>query len=118
MQKDGGSKTTPPPKKKQGSYRKETLKEGGRSDGETSVRRGNGVEGGEGMDEWIGAQRRGRIMRITVRGVDQRSPRMDQRSQKTQPGRMSGEGGNGMKGGRKMRRAKKAKRQKVRDWDE
>lgn len=34
-------------------------------------------------DEWIGAQRRGRIMRITDRGVDHQSLWMDQRSQKT-----------------------------------
>lgn len=57
-----------------------------------------------GTDEWIGARRRGRIMRITDRGVDHQSLWMDQRSQKTQPGRMSGEGGNGIKGWRKMMR--------------
>lgn len=69
--------------KKHGSYRKETLKEGGRTDGETSVRWGNSMKRKGGTEEWIGARRRGRITRITDRGVDHQSPWMDQRSQKT-----------------------------------
>lgn len=84
-----------------GGYRKETLKEGGRSDGETSVHRGNAHGEKRGTDEWIGARRRGRIMRITDQGVDHQSLWMDQRSQKTQPGRMSGEGEMVLKDGEK-----------------
>lgn len=69
------------------------MKERGRSDGETSVRWGNRAKGEKkGMHEWIGARRKGRIMRITDWGVDHQSLWIDQRSQKTYPGRMSGEG--------------------------
>lgn len=84
--------------KKHGSYRKEVRVM------ERQVFTGETVHGekGEWTDEWIGARRRGRIMRITDRGVDHQSLWMDQRSQKTQPGRMSRERGNGIKGWRKM----------------
>lgn len=49
----------------------------------------------------LGARRRGRIMRITDWGVDHQSLWMDQRSQKTETGRMSGGGEMGEKDGEK-----------------
>lgn len=54
-----------------------------------------------GTDEWIGARTKGRIMTITEQGVDHQSLWMDQRSKKTQPGRMSGEGEMVLKDGEK-----------------